>query len=271
MGKCMQIRTILLAIVLLCALSGEARAQFLLEEGKVSLAVSGGDRITKSLLIDNITGESVAVRVYWEDFQYQPPYDGTKLFLPAATGQRTASLWVSFTPKEFTLPPYGKQEVSYTISLPSQIQGGYYGVLFFEKVNEPLKNVSGVDVITRVGCLFFIESKDSNRKAAIQDLQVVGNTVTGQFLNQGNVILIPRTTYNIMDDGGMVADRGEINTLYVPPSAAASWEVGLPGDLNTGHYTLVINSDLGEGDVIVKEIEFVKEAYGGLSIKSVRD
>jgi len=168
----MKIRTILLVIVALCVLSGEARAQFLLEEGKVSLAVSGGDRITKSLWIDNITGESVAVRVYWEDFQYQPPYDGTKLFLPAATGQRTASLWVDFTPKEFTLPPYGKQEVSYTISLPGQIQGGYYGVLFFEKVTQPLKSNSAVDVITRVGCLFFLETKVSNRKAAIQDLKM---------------------------------------------------------------------------------------------------
>jgi hypothetical protein len=267
----MTIRAVLLAVAVVLALSGEARAQLLLEVGKVTLAVSGGDRITKSLWIDNITGESVAVRVYWEDFQYQPPYDGTKLFLPAGTGQRTASLWVGFTPKEFTLPPYGKQEVNYSISVPSQVQGGYYGVLFFEKVNESLKNVSAVDIITRVGCLFFIESKDSNRKASIQDLQVAGNTVTGHFQNQGNVVLIPRTTYNIMDDGGMVADRGEVKALYLPPAATTSWEIDLPGELNSGHYTLVINSDLGEGNVVIKEVEFAKEAYGGLSIKSVRD
>lgn len=265
------IRSIVLSLVCLFALAGTASAQFFLEEGKVVLAVSAGDRINKSLTVHNTTGESVQVKVYWEDFEYQAPYDGNKVFLPAGMGAASASQWFNFSPREFTLPAFGKQVIDYTVSAPQELQGGYYGVLFFEKSNDPLRDGTGVNIVTRVGCLFFFEARDKVKTAAIDGIKISANALSGNFINQGNVVLISKATYYVMDNEGMIADRGEAKALYVPPGATASWEIALPPGLNAGNYTLVLNADLGEGDVVVKEIELMSDGAGGITIGDVRD
>ena len=259
-----------IAAFLFLFLTGTAKAQLFLEEGKVTLAVTGGERITKSLIIHNTSAKSVDLKVYWEDFQYQPPYDGLKAFFAPGTAPHSAASWVSFTPLQLTLPPSGQQRITYTISVPQQFNHGSYGVLFFEDANAT-KDVAGVNIVTRIGCLFFIEPKDKAKKAVIENVSMTGRDLTGDFVNHGNIILIPHMTYYIMDDAGLVADRGDIKKLYVPPQATAKWTVTLPDTLKAGHYNFMLNADLEEGEVVVKEIEIGKDNTGQLSIQKVRD
>ncbi len=264
-------RIISIVFVLLAAFAQTAKAQLFLEEGKVSLAVAGGDRINKSLVIANTSSEAVNVRIYWEDFEYKPPYEGTKTFMPAGTSVLSASRWVSFTPQTISLPAFGKQKIDYTISVPGVMDKGYYGVLFFEQTGTNLKDASGLNIITRVGCLFFIDPKDKLKRAVVDQLKINANEIVGNFTNQGNVIMIPRMVYYIMDEGGLVKDRGELKKLYVPPGQNAAWTLPLPTTLGQGKYSLVLNSDLGDEDVLVKEIEVVKDLSGQLSIENVKD
>jgi len=240
-------------------LTAEAHAQLFLENGKVVLS------------IQNTSNEPADVKVYWEDFQYKSPYDGTKDFLPAGTAPSSASQWVTFTPQEFTLPAFGKQRIDYTIAVPSTIQEGHYGVLFFEKSSTLLKNGEGVSLVTRVGCLFFIEPKDKVKKAVLQDIAIKTDSITANFVNQGNVILIPHTTYYLMQNGGLVLLRGDNKNAYVPPGATASIEVPLKKKLSQGQYTMVVNADLDDGDVVVKEIGLSVDASGQVSIANSQD
>lgn len=264
-------RTILLTLGLLCASMGAARAQLFLDQGKVNLAVSSGERITKSFAVHNTTNESVPVRVYWEDFEYQAPYDGSKVFLPAGTGKASANGWVNYSPQEFTLPPFGKQTIDYVVTVPAGVDGGHYGVMFFERAGDPIRDATGVQIVTRVGSLFFIEPKDLVKKALIDEVKIAEGKLTGNFSNQAQVILIPRMTYYVMDQEGLVVDRGELKKLYVPPGASAAWDITLPASLNAGQFTLVLNADLEGGDVVVKEVDLVKDAAGSLSIANIRD
>jgi hypothetical protein len=256
---------------MVCASTGAAQAQFFLEQGKVSLAVSAGERTTNSFVISNTTDQSIAVRTYWEDFDYKPPYDGSKAFLPAGTGTFSASGWVEYSPGEFTLPPYGKQTIDYVVTVPASLDGGHYGVLFFERAGDPIKDATGVQIVTRVGSLFFFEPKDAPKKAEVVNIKAVDGKITGDFVNQCQVILIPKMTYYVMDPDGLVADRGEVKKLYVPPGATGSWEIALPAGLSAGQFTLVLNTDLEGGTVVVKEIDFVKDAAGSLLLGTIRD
>ena len=267
----MIVRIIFSVLCTVGILTGEARAQLFLENAKVSLAVSGGERINGSLLIHNTSSVSANIKVYWEDFEYKSPYDGTKNFLPAGTAPRSASQWVVFSPQVFTLPAFGQQSVDYTVSVPSQIQEGHYGVLFFERSADTSGGDHEISIVTRVGSLFFIEPSNKNKKAVIQGLGLKGNSLTASFVNQGNVVLIPHTTYYIMQEGGLVLNRGESKKLYVPPGASAPLEIPLKKKLNAGHYTLVVNSDLEEGDVVVKEIGLAVDDSGQLTIESSKD
>jgi len=259
---------------MLCAMgvfSVEAGAQLFLENGKESLSVSAGEHLNGSLLIHNTSSAVQNVKVYWEDFKYKPPYDGSKDFLPAGTVPGSASQWVSFAPQTFSIPALSQQYVNYTVAVPDQIQEGHYGVLFFESTSDVAKNASGVTIITRVGCLFFIEPKDKTKKAVIQDIALKTNSVTANFVNQGNVILIPHTTYYIMDSAGLVTLRGDNKKLYIPPGVGASLEIPLKKPLGQGRYTLVVNSDMEDGDVVVKEIGLAVDASGQMSIENSQD
>ena len=102
----MIVRIIFLLFCAVGLLTAQAQAQLFLEQGKVSLAVSGGDHLNGTLLIHNTSSESADIKVYWEDFEYKAPYDGTKNFLPAGTAPGSASQWVAFSPQTFTLPPF---------------------------------------------------------------------------------------------------------------------------------------------------------------------
>ncbi|MFH0753965.1 MAG: hypothetical protein V2A70_05310 [Candidatus Omnitrophota bacterium] len=266
---------ILLNLVILgisAILAGPARAQFFLEQGKINLNVSGGDRINKSLTIHNTTQEEQVVKAYWEDFEYQPPYEGAKKFLPVGTGVGTSAAgWVNFSPQEFTLPPQGKKEIEYSINVPQKYDAGHYGILFFERASEPYKDATGVNIITRVGALFFIEPKNIEKKAELKNLKQDVASLTGEFHNMSTVILIPQITYYVMNNDGLVADRGELKKLYIPPSVAAKWTIPLSFKLEPGEYSMVINADFEEGNVAVKEVKLTKDSSGNLTVDVPQD
>jgi len=247
-------------------LATDANAQLFLEQGKVVIAVSPGEHTRGSLLIHNTSSDKSIVKIYWEDFEYKTPYDGTKEFLPAGTAPGSASQWVIFSPQVFTLPAFGRQKIDYTVTVPSTIKEGHYGVLFFERSSDPLNSDTGVTLVTRVGCLFFIEPKEKNKKADLQNMGIKDSSFTTTFVNQGNVVLIPHTTYYIMEGEGVVLIRGEAKKLYVPPGASASLEIPLKKKFKPGQYTLVVNSDLEDGDVVVKEIGLTVDPSGQLVI-----
>ncbi len=264
-------KVVLLTVVLCSAAAGTARAQLFLEQGKVTLAVSAGERLAKSLMIHNTTDQTLTIKAYWEDFEYQAPYDGSKVFLPAGTGKGSAGGWVNFSPREFTLVPFGKQSIDYVVSVPQPLDGGHYGVMFFERAGDPIRDATGVQIVTRVGSLFFIEPRDLVKKASVDDIRASGAKITGSFLNQSTVVLIPHMTYYVMDPDGLVLDRGEVKKLYVPPGASAGWDIALPAGLRAGNFTLVLNTDLEGGDVVVREVDFVKDPAGSLSIEKIRE
>ncbi len=245
-------------------------AQLFLEEGKIVTAVEPGERVNKSIYISNTSDKPINVRAYWQDFMYQPPYDGVKAFVPEGTTKLSASKMMTFSPLVFQLPAFGKQKIEYSVNVPSTARGGYYGVLFFEKAPDPLQAKTGLSIVTRVGALFFLETKNKSKKSEVADVVVATDKITGVFKNQGDVILIPRMTYNVFDKEGLVADRGELKKIYVPPGASANWEMVLP-KLSAGKFSVVLNTDLDDGDVIVTEISIDVDTAGHLKIENVKN
>lgn len=249
-----------------------AHAQIFVEQGKVEHLVHPGDRIAQSVFIDNTTNKDVAVKIYWEDFSYQAPYDGSKKFSPAGTLKSSLANWVKFSPRNTVIPPYGKSEIAYTINVPANASGGYYGVLFVEpQTNMLAGGDKGVRIITRVGSLFFVETGDRNKKADLQQATFQNAQFKAEMVNTGNVVLLPELSYYILDREGLAVDRGQLKKNYVPPGAVVPVELALGRDLKAGDYTLVLTFDLQDGDVLVKEIEFSKSSDVEYRLRAIRD
>ena len=233
--------------------------------------ISPGENISGKVTVHNTSDTPINIRVYWEDFRYEPPFDGKKQFLAAGTTSYSIANWATLSAEKFTLPGFGKRDVDYVINVPSDVRGGYYGVLFFEKSPEEVTGSHGLSIVARVGSLFFLESNDRNKDAAITDWQVEGDSLKGKFTNKGDVIAIPKGVFYVMNSEGLAVDRGEIEKLYIPPTESADFLFNLSPDLRAGKYSAVITFDLNDGDVLVKELSLIKESSGTLSIQDIKD
>jgi len=260
----------ILFFVLSLVVCGFADAQLLMEKSRVEETVNPGETIADVITLHNNGEVPMDLTVYWEDFEYLPPYDGKKNFMPAGSSPFTMSNWIAFSPREVTIPPKGKRDINYTIKVPSDAVGGHYGVLFFESGSREKSQVTGVNIVTRLGALFFIESANKNKSAALNNINLKESTITGTFENKGNIIFFPKGIYYMMDKEGLVLERGEVDKLYVPPQKEAPFAIDLSDELKEGDYTLVLTFDLNEGDSVVKEVD-LKKVSAGYEIKQVRD
>ncbi len=245
------------------------------EPAKVRVITEPGTVKTGVVTLTNPSHEVKIIKAYLEDWVYLPACDGTKDFRPAGTTELSAADWISFSPAEFRLPPFGKQVLNYTVRIPQDAKGGRYAVLFFENVlggqDKTTEGVS-VNLAIRVASLFYIEPKGNiERKAKIEDIKVVnkgyGNiAITLKFSNIGNVDITTKGTYSIIDKKGKVYARGAFNDSYTFPGYStiltAKWKELIP----QGAYDLILTIDtgraleelgLGRGPVITKEAQIV--------------
>lgn len=268
------LRSILIILIILLAGSSlPAMAQIVVEEGKIVRSARPGETIVEEFRVHNRSDRALPIRAYWKDFQYRPPFQGEKEFLAHGTVDSSFHGWASFSPNEFILPPYGRQTVRYSFKIPENADRGYHGVLFFETdtAGEGDTNV-GLNVVTRIGTLFFIQPETAERSAAIRGISALENTLSGKLVNTGDMTLSPEGIYYLLDEEGMVASRGqEVTRLFLPPGEEGVFECGLKGSLEAGRYTMILTFDLGEGVSSVKEIDLIRNTTGNLEIRSVRD
>lgn len=248
-----------------------ADAQVFVEDGKVSLSVSPGETVTGKLTLHNTSDKNVDMRVYWEDFEYKPPFDGSKDFLPKGSTDHSSADWVNFSTNTLMFGPFAKRTVSYSINVPDQFDKGHYGVLFFENESIEAQGHKGLSVVTRVGCLFFIEPAKKDKSITLNNFQFSKTAFTSSFTNLGNVILIPDGTFYIIDQGGSVFDRGAIEKIYLPPGESAPYSLEFNRDLDPGLYTIVMTIDLDDDNIAVREIDFKKNSQLDFNIIEIRD
>jgi hypothetical protein len=241
-----------------------------LDQSKIRLSIAPGQTATGYITVENNSTEPKAVKVYLEDWYYLPPFDGSKEFIAAGGSKLSCADWITFSPADLTLGPYGKQKVSYTVKMPASVQGGRYACMFFENQMGNSSGFSGgvgVNVSMRLACLFYVESAGSIQlEAGFSNFSVKktpkGTAIALDVTNKGNADMTCQGTYNMMDAQGMVQARGDLSTVYTFPgdtgTSSALWS--LP--LEKGSYDLVLTLDLGKareeagmerGPVLVKE------------------
>lgn len=248
----------------------DSRAELVLDKGKVTEVIIPGQVVSGALNLRNTGNDPIRLKIYFEDFLYKPPFDGTKKFLPMGSTDYSCGEWVQVSPQELVLPPLTSKKVTYLMKPPYDLRkGGYYGVLFFE--NMPGEQTGGLQIITRVGCLFFLETAGSQKRTRLVEPEVTGNRLDMGFLNEGEVIVIAKATYYIMDSRGMAIDRGEIETFYLPPKERFPLSIEMNKTLAPGKYTIILTFDLGEGEVIVREVDLTRSSLGISSVVEIRD
>ena len=247
----------LLFIFAFCILNlevGEA-AIIRIDQPKLRLVIPGGGTESGIINLTNPTPNPLTIKVYLEDWLYTSNIDGSKKFYPPGTLPLSCAKWITFVPAEFTVSPYGKQVVNYTVKCPADAKGGHYAVMFFETSLGEVEDEEGVNVtvLGRLGSLFCVEPGETiNRKAELSNLSIVRNKgidIELQFKNTGNIDIITEGTFYLMDRKGIIAARGEFNKIYTFPGDKAVISSGISeqaaSEIPEGEYDLVVTIDLG--------------------------
>jgi len=248
-----------------------ALAQVSLDRGKVKISVEPGKTVSGTLTLRNNSKSDVHLKAYLEDFSYIEPFNGKKSFFPMGSLDKSAGLWINFSPHKLILAPFEKKEVNYVIEVPQNIKGGYTAVLFFE--NSPKDSAEaekGFNIVTRMGCLFFLESVDANKEMIIRGVSSGDDVIKIEAENLGDVILISKAIFYIMDEEGLVVDRGETANSYLSLGVKSFIDLPLSKGLSSGTYTMVVTFDLDGGDIMVREVDFSKNSLG-IQILEIRE
>jgi hypothetical protein len=248
-----------------------AFCQLVLDKREVKLEVKPGETARGSITISNPSDKEVTLNTFTQDFVYKAPYLGFKTVLPVGSTPTSCAKWITVATPVFLVPAKGKQEVGFTVSVPADAKGGYYGVLFFEKGDGGISGEKGIGLKELAGCAFIVETTNKIKKGSIEDVAVRQKTLQAQLSNEGDCVLILDGSFYIMDKDGLVADRGMINKYYLPPGEKVSFDVKISDSVPAGKYTLMVNFDAGEGKALVKEIDFSKDKSGEVKVISVRD
>ncbi|HTZ11237.1 MAG TPA: hypothetical protein VMD04_02510 [Candidatus Margulisiibacteriota bacterium] len=233
-----------------------------IEPPKVRIIASPGESQAGQIKALNNSPYPRKVKVYASDWKYLQAQDGSKDFLPPSTLESSAVKWITFYPAEFTIPPYGKTSVSYTVRLPQDARGGHYAVLFFENYLSDQTKVSqeegvSVNLAVRTASLFYVEAKGySERKAVINNLKFKKENdkfyLNAVFTNSGDLDITAKSDFYIIDDKGMIYARGDFNDIYTLPQDVAVLEGYWKEKIPAGKYDLVMTIDIG---VALKELQ----------------
>ena len=128
-----------------------------------------------------------------------------------------------------------------------------------------------VAVIGRIGSLFFVETTNSVKKADISVLSASAREIRGTIANSGNTILIAKPVFYIMDQAGMVVDRGRLPEIFLNPGDQSGFSIDLSADLPSGRYIAVLTFDLEGRDVAIREVTFSKDSSGSVEILEVKE
>ena len=229
---------------------------------KIQMELAPGESYSGDIEAENPTDEDTKVKIYLEDWSYTSVGTGEKKFVPAGTTPLSAAKWITFSPAQDVIKPFGRTTAHYTINVPQDAKGAYYAVMFFETLVGTSTDEEGVNVLVagRIGSLFFIEIKGTvERSGEIKSVDVKapeGNKpmeIQTSFHNTGNTDISLSGNFLIMDSEGKVLGRGDINKIYTFGGASASGKTQWIGRLAKGQYQLLLTYNLGKGKSLVEE------------------
>ena len=230
-----------------------------MNQSKIRVVVSPGERAFGEITLDNPTAENKIMRLYLEDWYYLPGGSGAKEFLPANSSPTSACPWITFSPADVIVSPFGKQKINYSVNVPPEATGARFATLFFETLVgkgtfSDSGRSAGLDVNVRVATLFYVEVKGTiQRTAKISNLNIGPSKeakgsleITLDFENTGNTDITTSGNFSLMNNAGLVSARGAFNSVYTFPGGKGSFLGTWKDKLPAGDYDLVITVDLGK-------------------------
>ncbi len=217
------------------------------------------------LSVSNDGGTPVFMRVTVTDLWYNEKNE--KLFGPPGSSPRSATNWIEFVPRRFSVPAQATSKVKVIVTPPLQVSGGYYAVIFAESKPE-LAQVATTErkaVYTniRLGSLILLSAENTEQYAvAVSDAQFTppeaNHTMKLDFQvsNDSNTHIFPETRVAILNSRQELIAKAEGEIKRFLPQQKDRLSVSWGGTLPAGSYTAILTVVYGEDKIYTQEFPF---------------
>ena len=232
--------------------------------------VAPGGSYTGSIVVQNPEKDPQEVRVYQTDYLFYA--DGSSYYGDPGTMPRSSTRWISFTPKQFTVPAGEEVTVRYTIQVPddARLRGTYWSVIMVEPVEPGSPESStptakdkvtvGIRQVFRFAVQIVTHVGSGTRQLKFTKVQVAAKDGKRQLLvdaeNTGERWLRGTLWVELYAKDGALVGRFDGTRLRMYPGTSVRYTVDLAGVLS-GTYKALIVIDCGGDDVFGANINLV--------------
>ena len=251
----------------------DAFAAFVVSPMEFHLRLAEGDENTQTFYVRNRGAETIALKVYVNDFWIEP--DGREVFLDSGETERSCGPWVEITPEEIELAPDESQPIRFKLTVPPEKVGTYWVMLFVEQITKPSiksakRGEQQFNIISyqRVGVRVFEEipgvENGEGKISAVNvgwDAENEALKVDLTFENDGELLLKCTGDVEIKDYKGEIAAKTELKEFSSYPKSHRIAGALFKEVLEPGQYTALAIVDYGEDFLVAGEAVF--EIGGG--------
>ena len=250
-------RFVLIAALSLLFCSSNAPAQktsVAITPASIDAKVRRGTSYTQTFTLVNNTGTRLRFKCSVADVWYDE--NNNRVAGLAGTLQRSASLWIQFSPEEIVVEPHSSGKVKAMITIPSTAAGSYYSVPVFEAIPaEPLLREATLPKVSRakatIGLRFNGLIMLTTLDSAEYNVEIMGGRIKApsastelalelDLRNRGNAHVQIRGAFAILNSSGALVGRGAIEAKRFLPEQKNILPGGWAGELPPGEYTSVI-------------------------------
>ncbi len=212
------------SFILLLTLAAVLLTSSALEVSQIEfdLQVPAGGSGTFSFLVHNDEQITDDIKVYLVDWDRD--VEGNHRFYEPGSLPRSNTAWITVTPTSFSLKPDEAREVRFTITVPPDVQGTYWGMIMVEGRPRPQeRGGTTVMVVPRFGIKVYETPPWTGTRAGritgVQRLGLNPLTFLIGFENTGDIHLRVSGEVQVLDARGELVERIEVAQFPILPGA----------------------------------------------------
>jgi hypothetical protein len=227
----------------------------------LKLQLAPGETKNGTFDIYNRADKELFIKVHVKDWIINPR-TGEREFSDPGTNPKSIADWLIIEPEGFLIGPDRHQTVRYTIKIPKNVKGGYWGLICF--TSKPLERRGGVVAAGEVVSFVGVEVRNTiKRRIKILDVKGYndnkGMRLKVEVKNIGNAPIFnpaPIGKYIIKDKNKKTIAKGKLKGQMILPGEVIEYETIEPVKLDKGEYTGIVFFDYGMKKLKGKKVKF---------------
>jgi len=225
---------------------------------KVEKIVLGAEKLTEVFEVQNFTGDSLRIKVEFEDFDIDG--EGTVVFYDPGYFTNSLGSRAVINPEEFIVPPGQIEHVRVTFDLPAGAEiPEYYSMLLFKSQPIPTRYSTAINIAGEIGVpIYYTISAYASRVASFESLIVRNDSLEMVLSNTGNVHLRIKGEAIISTYDDMIVQQDSLPEFVVMPGKRRRLSVNMDRIIEAGSYVAKVVFDYGAIELIAGERKFSK-------------